>query len=458
MTYSPENSNSDMRAGKVRADILFWNKDIEEEVRQSKFCKLATSPLVFYRGTNHLFWSDFSGDKRLAYFGSESTKTWLQGDLHVYNFGSFDNSRGEIVYDLNDFDDAIIADYQYDLWRMAVSIVLVAHQNDDLSISQQEKVLDSFSQSYLDTMKSIGKSKKNDWGYTTRHSTYGKLKRFLVSVEEGYSREGMLDRWAPKSKDKRRFDRSRGNLGELTEPERRMILEAIPAYRKTLSKGMAKKEGYFHVEDIARRLNAGIGSLGRNRYYMLIAGDKDGDPDKCRILDIKYQTRPTAYSFLGEEAQREYDGSFKNNARRSVQAYRALTRRTDKHLGWMHLEGDEESFSSGDYVVRERSPYKEAFPGEALDTRASFSALCEQWGEILAANHARANKELPHSLHQQVEDREEAFRNLVKEIAFNYAEQVQSDWESFVASSDLFVEECKGKFFDPPSYRDLLPH
>jgi uncharacterized protein (DUF2252 family) len=458
MTDSLANSNSDMRASKVRADLILWNEGIDREERQSKLCKLATSPLAFCRGTNHLFWSDFSGDKRLGYFGSEKTKTWLQGDLHVYNFGSYDNAKGEVVYDLNDFDDAIIADYQYDVWRMAVSIVLVAYQNADLSIGQQKMVLDSFSQSYLDTMEAYRNSKNNNLGDATKHSTYGKLKQFLSSIEGQYSREGMLDRWAPKNKGKRHFDLSRGKLGEVTETERLMILKAIPAYQHTLSKGMAKKDTYFKVEDIARRLNAGIGSLGMNRYYILIAGDKDGDPDKCRILDVKYQSKPTAYTFLGDETQREYNDGFRNDAQRCMQAYQALTQHTDKYLGWMHLESNDVGFLSGYYLVRERSPYKEAFPCEALDTRASFSALCEQWGEILAASHTRANKDLPRSLLQLVGNQNEAFRNLVREIAFRYADQVKSDWKSFVASSDLFVEECKEQYFVPSSYRDLLPH
>ena len=458
MTDRLEKSNSDTRASKVRADLNLWNEGIAKEDRQSKFCKLTTSPLVFYRGTNHLFWSDFSGDKRLGHFGNESTKTWLQGDLHVYNFGSYDNAKGEIVYGLNDFDDAIIADYQYDIWRMAVSILLVAYQKDNLSIGQQENVLDSFSQSYLDAMRAFRKSKKPNLGYATRHSTNGKLKQFLSSVEGQYSRKGMLDRWAPKDKGKRRFDLSRDKLSEITETERSMILKAIPAYQHTLSKGMAKKEAYFNVEDIARLLNAGTGSLGKNRYYLLIIGDKDGDPDTSRILDIKYQSKPTAYTFLGDEAQRAYNDGFKNDAQRSMQAYQALTRHTDKYLGWMHLESDEAGFSLGDYLVRERSPYKEAFPCEALDTQASFSAMCEHWGEILAASHTRANKDLPESVLRLVDDRDEVFRNLVKEIAFRYADQVKSDWKSFATSSDLFVEECKGQYFVPSSYRDLLPH
>ena len=121
------------RPSNVISALQEWNKDLTPCDREAKYCKMASAPLVFYRGTDHLYWADFVGDERLEQFGSHETRTWLQGDLHAYNFGSFDNHSGEVVFDLNDFDECIYADYQYDVWRMAVSIVLIARQNDDLA-------------------------------------------------------------------------------------------------------------------------------------------------------------------------------------------------------------------------------------------------------------------------------------------------------------------------------------
>jgi uncharacterized protein (DUF2252 family) len=203
------NPSGNIRANKVLADLRSWNKDLSAQDRQSKYCTMASVPLAFYRGTNHLFWADFAGDKRLRRFGNDNTQTWLQGDLHVYNFGAYDNSRGEVVYEINDFDETVSADYQYDLWRLAISMVLVARQNEDLSMGQQEKVIDTFSQSYLDTMDLYRRMKKAGRQYSTRRNTFGKLQQFLGSVEQQYSREGMLDRWAPLKKGKRSFELSR---------------------------------------------------------------------------------------------------------------------------------------------------------------------------------------------------------------------------------------------------------
>lgn len=456
------------RCGKVIAALQKWNQQLFPEEREAKYCKMASAPLVFYRGTDHLFWADFAGDERLTRFGSPETRTWLQGDLHAYNYGSFENAKGEVVYDLNDFDETIHADYQYDLWRMVVSIVLVALQNNDLSSSQLEKAVDSFSRTYLDTLTSYNK-KHAEKIHFTRKNAYGDLKRFLKSVGKQYSRKGMLDNWAPKDKKgNRRFDVAGRpeKLKEATEEEYKVIRKAMAAYRKTLGGDLAKHDAYFKVKDIARRLGAGTGSLGTSRFYVLIQAGKTDNPDEYRILDVKQQSRPTPYDYLDEDSQTEYEQRYDDNhARRHAVAYQALTYRTDSHLGWMHLEpievrdrdGDQVRDCSGYYSVRERSPFKEAFPGEVLDTRSAFSVLAEQWAEVLATDHARANKALPGLVKALTKKREKAFVDLLREIAFDYANQVQADWECFKTALELEGDEC-GKFtFVPPLYRDMLP-
>ena len=133
MTQTPAGVNS-AKAEVASRDIVKiiedWNADIPTRDRRSKYARMATSPFVFYRATNHLFWADFATDKRLKHFGDERTKTWLKGDMHAENFGAlFAITKVKSFYDFNDFDDSIIADYQFDLWRMAVSLVLVVRQN-----------------------------------------------------------------------------------------------------------------------------------------------------------------------------------------------------------------------------------------------------------------------------------------------------------------------------------------
>jgi uncharacterized protein (DUF2252 family) len=454
------------RAAKVIDALQKWNEDLSVSDRELKYCKMASSPFVFYRGTAHLFWMDFADDARLKDFGSAETRTWVQGDLHAYNYGSFDNAESEVVFDLNDFDECILADYQYDLWRMAGSIVLIARQNDDLTESQTEKVVDAFSESYRSALSNLRDDGARGIRFTEKQA-YGELARFLRSVDKQYTRQGMLDKWASEvKKNKRRFnlDKRPDKLAPATEDQRTLIQRAMKDYRKSLGNKLGKNADYFKVEDIAVRLAAGTGSLGTARFYVLIRGSNSNNSDDNRILDVKQQSKPTPYDYLDERTRDDYDKDYgSNHARRHATAYKALTSRTDPHLGWMHLAPMSVSVGggyrdcSGYYSVRERSPFKEAFPGEALDTRRMFSALSEQWAEVLATDHARANKDLPKLFHKLTDDRDRAFMEHVRKIAFSYADQVQGDWEAFVKALELKPDECGENAFVPPSYRDMLP-
>jgi uncharacterized protein (DUF2252 family) len=434
--------------------IRQWNEPLADLDREEKYAKMAESDFGFYRGTNHLFWADFAGDGRIHRFGGVGTRTWLQGDLHTDNFGAFGNDEGEVVYDLNDFDESVIADYQYDLWRMAVSIVLVARRHDDLSSKQQEDVVDRFTESYLDQLASYADDEEDREHRVVfdRDHTYGRLDNFLEEVEEESSRRKMLEAWTRVDGGVRFFDpcRSEGKLGRMPPALYGEILAGMRAYQRTLVKTPeGYHDGYFEVKDIARRLLAGTGSLGVPRYYVLIAGESASSEDD-RILDVKHQVKPTPYHFLDECEQREYRRLVRfpgGDAKWHEAAYRALAKHTDDHLGWMRL-------SDGFYSVRERSLFKETFPTEILDSKTRFSKLAEQWGIILATDHARAlsafdseyplgfrrNRRFKEEVSRRTDGLHDEFRALVREIAFGYADQVHEDWHAFV---DAF-SSCEG--------------
>ncbi|EGJ29470.1 hypothetical protein LYNGBM3L_63840 [Moorena producens 3L] len=433
---SPDRQDPPMKT-KDRATVVVKtieeaNTGISKQDRETKYCKMACSKFVFYRGTNQLFWKDFAGDNRLKDFGNAKTKIWLSGDMHAENFGAYDNNRGEIVYSLDDFDDGIIADYQYDVWRMAASLALVGRQNG-LSAEEQNNGIDAFSESYLDTMASYRGNDRELETYFTKDNTYGKLDDFLEGVEASESRQKMLKKWTELDPNQRRFNLSKVKLGKPTASERQDIENAIADYQKTLTKKFKYDKNYFRVKDIAQRLLAGTGSLGIPRYYLLIEGETSSQDDD-RILDIKFQSSPTAYDYLSQQEREKYDKNFNNEGQRHALAYRALTKHTDNHLGWMKL-GD------GYYSVRERSPFKETFDITELTKEKRFVKLAEQWGQVLATAHARADKDfdaalVPYSIDKQVDEltdgRHKEFRQLVREVALTYADQVEKDYGYFL--------------------------
>lgn len=420
------------RADEVIAELDRFNAGLSEDGRQGKYCKMAASPFVFFRGSNHLYWRDLASDRRLEVFGGDRTRTWLQGDLHAYNYGAFDNDDGVVVYDLNDFDEVVIADYQLDLWRLATSLVLIAEHNGGFSSGDVDDILDRLTESYLDAVASYrGNGGEND-AIFDKNTTYGLLDDFLAELEKKESRREMLDKWTDEVAGARRFDTSLARLAPVDPATDAEIRGAMAGYITTVARRLQDDPGYFQVKDIALRLDAGTGSLGVARYYVLIEGASEGQ-NNDRILDVKQQGQPSAYPYL-DAIERALLASFADNqARRTIVGYRALAANADDHLGWMNL-------SDGVYSIRERSPYKEPFPAETLDSKGRFVNLAAQWGAVLATAHSRADKDhdealIPYSFDKEVDvltdTRHDEVRALVREIAVTYATQVHRDFRSF---------------------------
>lgn len=427
------------RDNDILAELDRWNREATDSDRQYKYRKMICSPFVFYRGTNHLFWRDFAKHTALKTFSSPQTKIWIQGDLHAENFGSFHNDEGVIVYDLNDFDEAVIADYQYDLWRMAVSLILVARQNRFKPKAQREFVRD-FALGYLTTIAQHAQAEQepSELEFTAKN-TYGKLDDFLKDVAKNESRKDMLKKWTNVDNGDRYCDLSSNKLAAIDPADRAAIIQQMPEYGKTLTGALSYCPEYFQVKDIARRLLAGTGSLGKPRFYILIEGEDEHHAYDC-ILDMKYQGKPTPYYYLGKKFQTTYNQQFTNDAQRQMIAYKALAKNADDHLGWLELNGDF-------YSIRERSPYKEAFPLDILSTKKRFRKMAEQWGKILATSHSRAdqdakdskiNHEFDAAVYQVTLGKETEFCELIEKIAVTYADQVELDYQAFkTAHPDL---------------------
>jgi uncharacterized protein (DUF2252 family) len=427
------------RTSYVVAEITSANSRLSDAARAEKFGLMKASASAFFRGSNHLYWKDFgSSPQLLTYGGLSSTRTWLGGDVHPDNMGAFDDDQGDVVYALNDFDEAVIGDYQLDVWRLAVGVVLVARENG-FSLADQSAFLDSFTGAYLDAMASYA----GNTGETTMKfvagNTYGLLDDFLDSVASSNSRVKMLDDWTIQVGGIRRLDSSSNpDLAPVTAAVEADVRSRIAAYRSTLSGGGTSiPAGYFTVKSVAERLHAGLGSLGTTRYYVLIEGATSSQDDD-RILDLKAQGTPSAWPYLSSAAVAQTSSACGDNmALRTVLAYKALGYRVDDSLGWTALSDGKT------YSVRERSPFKDTFDTTTLSTATRFTNLAEQWGQILATQHARADKDwngsvLPNSVDGQINTLTSSdhpgFRAKVRALALDYADQVALDYASFQAS------------------------
>lgn len=435
----------------VTQQIQSYNADLASSDRTAKYCKMGVSPFVFYRGTNHLFWMDLAGDSRLDTYGDTSgydaTQTWIQGDMHIENFGAFHNDDNTVIYDINDFDEAIVADYQYDVWRLAISLVLVMNEKGYTSSSFQDDVLEAFSESYLDAIEDyVGNTDEVNKKFTESNTggSYSRLDNFLEDVEDKdggtyTAREEMLNEWTDVSGSTRRFDLGHEDLESIASSVRTEIQNHFTSYRYTTDNYY--RSSYFTIKDMAKRINAGTGSLGTPRYYVLVEGAGSGESDDV-ILDIKLQSKPTPYTYLDSTTQSWYDSNFEammHDAYRHQVAYEAMGDEVDNYMGYIEINGDY-------YSVRERSPYKATFDTDELTSRNRFKKMAKYWGEILATAHSRADDDydasyVPYSFESNVKDlidgHHNDFNDLVNEVAKSYADQVETDYGYFLDNFDL---------------------
>ncbi|HEV2798144.1 MAG TPA: DUF2252 family protein, partial [Nocardioides sp.] len=114
---------------------------------RAKYRKMAADPHAFYRGSACLFFNDVTQEEdEWATHGAE--RIWIHGDLHVENFGTYLNSDGRLVFDINDFDEAYVGRFTWDLQRFAASMALLGWQKA-LPEDAIRKLVARYARSYL---------------------------------------------------------------------------------------------------------------------------------------------------------------------------------------------------------------------------------------------------------------------------------------------------------------------
>lgn len=401
-------------------ELARFNSALPAEDRALKYQKMSASPFIFFRGTNHLFWQDMSHDWRISLFGGRpESQLWLQGDAHVYNFGALHDHHDRIYYGMDDFDDAIVADYQYDLWRLAISMVLDLGEKSWFSEGVADDAVKNLGKAYLKAVVSA-----IDDNPAARIEFAPKpIRDFLEEVHDKYSRKRMLKKWTNDSFN--HFDLEHEKLEPVPESTRLALIDALNRYHQT--REHPDKTRSPSILDIAARRTAGTGSLGSQRYYALIAGET---PKKNLILDIKEQKQPASVSVMPDAEQNWYRTTFPHEGERHAHAFRAIAEHPDSWLGW--LEMNDVQFS-----VRERSPFKRDFPTESL-SKSEYLHMASIWGEILGREHARGSHHVQNPdngfirfIRQKVTPDRKSFLRVLRGVALNYARRVDSDWKLF---------------------------
>ena len=245
-----------------------------------KYQCMAENPFRFYRGTCHLFYEDLYHSNALQAY----PLSWICGDLHLENFGSYKGENRLVYFDLNDFDESILAPATWEVVRMITSIFVGF---DALSIKRKDanQTTQLFLRVYSETL-ARGKAK-----YLEHETANGIVRTFLEKVSERKQKELIRHVTEEGKSGNLQFRIDRVRLFPLDKTLRKSLMSHL----NQLLHHYPLLKGRFRVIDAAFRV-AGTGSLGVKRYVFLLKDTKN--PKKHLLIDMKQAPPSSVQPYL----------------------------------------------------------------------------------------------------------------------------------------------------------------
>jgi uncharacterized protein (DUF2252 family) len=393
--------------GNVVQRLQAFNVSRDPQLLQLKYKAMRMDAFAFYRGTCHLFYEDWPADAAL----NAAPSSWLCGDLHWQNFGSYKGDNRLVYFNINDFDEAALAPCTWDLARLLVSIWVGAH-----TLAMNETLADAICRYFL--------------AIYTRTLMRGRVR----SIEEDQTSGIVHDLiFQVKTRNRAIFLNSRTVV---TNGQRSLIIDGKHALAATEEERLAVlafmqqwgaqqlNPQFFTPLDVARRI-AGIGSLGVERYVILVEGN--GSPNQNYLLDLKSEITSSLQPYLILRQPQ-----WKNDAERAV---------TIQH--WMQnvppalLESV--TLHNTSFVLRELQPTEDKVNSTLLNGKASqleklvkTLAQVVAWGELRSAGRQGAD-----DAHDLISFASKSkWQNLLLAYAHHYAQTVKQDYAEFCQAYD----------------------
>ena len=339
---------------------------------------MSATPLAFLRGASPLFYELLEAYPDLA--SGPGGRGWITGDLHLENFGAFrPNGSGTkakatkatmALFDLNDFDDAIVGPWRFDLLRLTTSLILAGRElgaDGLVTLSLCDALLGAWHKSVFQG---------------------GKLPLApppvlrLIEQVEHRTRLQMLDGRTTVAYGGRHFKRGE-RYATLPRAFANAVPDALARYVASLPKSARPNESALEIKDMAFRI-AGTGSLGSLRIAVLVAGK--GGRDGGWIFDMKQEEDPAGAAFASGEMD-----SF--GAERVAKAYNACIMHTPLMLGTTTIRHKKKDISM---IVRRLTPQEDKLNLRRLD-RQDLPRLAAYLGAVVGRAHARGATKAPHS-------------------------------------------------------------
>ncbi len=396
-----------------------------------KYRKMAMDPFAFYRGTAALFYADVTSGPTLGdddWVDERSGRIWIHGDLHAENFGTYMNSDGRLVFDVNDFDEAYIGHFTWDLQRFAASLALMAWRKA-LPAEDVRGLVGRYLDGYLDQVTRYSNEERDEDFALRLDNTEGPILALLEQARLK-RRVELLDPLTSTETGVRLF-RESGTVRRLDDEERAKVEDAFHRYLDTIPRSKKfDRDLFYDVRDVVGVTGFGIGSAGLPAYNLLVEGFNQS-LDNDVVLSMKQANVPAVSRFVDRSS---VEGYFTNEGHRTVVSQRALQAHTDQLLGHTELDGV-------GYVVAELSPYEIDLDWGELNEPEDMAAVVEQLGRATAKVHCASDEDSDQSLvDYQVEEavcasldgRHDEFVEAVTGFAVDYAATVRRDHALFV--------------------------
>lgn len=377
----PRESHAEWKPGKNRPDplklLIASNQGRQAHFVPLRMGRMAASPLAFLRGSPCVMAADLSTSP------ISGIPVVMDGDAHLNNFGMYGTPQREVVFDLNDFDEAVVGPWEWDLKRLVASVNVAGRQN---GLNRRERAAGvircvegyRFNANRLQDMGVL-----DLWylhAYPGRENPIVKIdpksKAVLgktVAKAKRTDNRSLLPKVADRTGDGLwRFRNDPPVLTRVGKETKAKVIEALNDYALTLGPERCMMLGRYHVADVAHRV-VGIGSVGTRAFLALLFGVGDDDP---LFLQVKESVAPAHAPYLPPSAE-----EYRHNGKRVVIGQRALQASSDPMLGYTSMDGR-------DYYVRQMKNLKASVPVERL-TGASFNFYAFACGAVFARAHAR---------------------------------------------------------------------
>ncbi|MFZ3595681.1 DUF2252 domain-containing protein [Streptomyces sp. BH104] len=412
----PRSAHRDFAADPDRPDgpaaVEESNRGRIPELTPIRVGRMAATPFAFLRGSAGLMAYD------LARTPVTGVGAQICGDAHAANFGLYADARGGLVIDLNDFDETVHGPWEWDLKRLATSLVLAGREAGADEDTCEEAAHDAVG-AYRRTMRLLAKLPTLEaWNAIAdeelvSHANARDLLGTLERVSEKASRN-TSGRFAAKSTVEvegggRRFVDAPPVLRSVPDGEAAAVASALGPYLDTLSADRLPLLGRYAIHDVAFRV-VGTGSVGTRSYVVLLL-DHRGEPLVLQVKEARASAllpHLAAAGFAAEPVEHE--------GRRVVLGQKRMQVVSDILLGWTTVE--ERPFQVRQFRNRKGSVDPAALAADQIDDYARMT------GALLARAHAHsADPRLVAGYCGKNEELDEA----VAAFAVAYADRTEAD-------------------------------